>query len=614
MKSFQSIEDKHFKTLSQEGNDSVLNSLELSETTAPLLKAYLLYLRKIKGVHNKTDVKNETSQLMSEFKFLCEHNLLFFLTVTGRFDIIRQLFTPYAAAGKILHLIHSIERERIIEIANQSSSLLMHKKLQPEIASSLSEEDWEQSVSSLTSMDLYQYFDGEIKRISHSHHHKQIDVLERAYDAKIARIQHVLDVIADDANISDEIKNEGVLLQNELLAKRAERDAALNDLRQAHHQEPGIINTLELHRQVTEQHYNEVAEKVKVYFETISALRPDLDSVIREDQEENRIVTEELAINEGLFKQQLDGLIVHHDNARMSSKEAVEKNLDAIIKTIDSTSKSNLDMGQKQEIVAVMGQLKMYQKELHSSSNYDQTQNLLMKCKAQLTKAEELLKPVLSQQVQKKMNEELAAFQQMIIVSEQPGSPFVPSAPDNILAEMPEVIPGIANDAPKSSLKFSSFEGSSTVSPSASVQSDLSQEDHPQASPPMQDMKKFSNQFRDFMIAAREHGNASEQTISILPEHQEDYESALKKISNCLKEIKDEAEDPALIERIDEIQSLIRKVNAVGFEQAYPSKIKEILNSTHDLELNNNTLSRSMHNLVSIFNLEEESPQERMQI
>lgn len=111
MKSIQTLQDEHLKSIKLQRNSVISNVIEMSEMTRPLLASYLLYVRKLNSVHNKIDDKNETARMLREYNYLCEHNLLYFLTVTHQFALIRELFQQSEEMAGLMHLIYEIELE-----------------------------------------------------------------------------------------------------------------------------------------------------------------------------------------------------------------------------------------------------------------------------------------------------------------------------------------------------------------------------------------------------------------------------------------------------------------------------------------------------------------------
>jgi len=59
----------------------------------PILVPYYELSRKQRGVKNISEVQKENLLQYSLFMFLCEHNILFFLTVNHQFDLIKKLMT-----------------------------------------------------------------------------------------------------------------------------------------------------------------------------------------------------------------------------------------------------------------------------------------------------------------------------------------------------------------------------------------------------------------------------------------------------------------------------------------------------------------------------------------
>lgn len=104
--------DEHLKRVMGNPSDLILKQRELSEATYPLLVSYLGWLRRLNVMQNKNDVIRQNEQFLNEFMYLCEHNLLFFLTVSGRFDIIRELFKDKDLLAKEVALLEEIEKEQ----------------------------------------------------------------------------------------------------------------------------------------------------------------------------------------------------------------------------------------------------------------------------------------------------------------------------------------------------------------------------------------------------------------------------------------------------------------------------------------------------------------------
>ncbi|MFT4060446.1 MAG: hypothetical protein QM652_12965 [Legionella sp.] len=106
-------------------------TVELLETTHPLLIAYLLFIRKLKSIHNKMDNLNQNSRKLSIFIYQCEHNLLFFLTITAQYNKIQCLFKNKSKPAKIgaIKRIMKRRRRKLLSKKAQFYSLQIEKRI-----------------------------------------------------------------------------------------------------------------------------------------------------------------------------------------------------------------------------------------------------------------------------------------------------------------------------------------------------------------------------------------------------------------------------------------------------------------------------------------------------
>ncbi|MGL5742096.1 MAG: hypothetical protein ACRCXC_05900 [Legionella sp.] len=112
MDAIQLVLDVHKRRIIRDHKHFIFKQYELSEATYLLLASYLKWLRKTNANPHKADVSQQNEEKNREFKFLCKHNLLFFLTVTGQFKTIEKLFKTPSFSMKLRHLISSIKKER----------------------------------------------------------------------------------------------------------------------------------------------------------------------------------------------------------------------------------------------------------------------------------------------------------------------------------------------------------------------------------------------------------------------------------------------------------------------------------------------------------------------
>ncbi|KTC82797.1 hypothetical protein [Legionella cincinnatiensis] len=134
MDSIQLALDVHVQGTNKYKRSSLLKKHHISEAGCPLLVSYLTWIRKINGSLNKTDEIHQNEQIHNEFKFLCKHNLLFFLTVTRQFDVIEKLFSTPSFTTRLHHSItciknaqnnvKQIKKKRLLQLIHQQNNKL----------------------------------------------------------------------------------------------------------------------------------------------------------------------------------------------------------------------------------------------------------------------------------------------------------------------------------------------------------------------------------------------------------------------------------------------------------------------------------------------------------
>jgi hypothetical protein len=111
MQFLRTIKDQH--VTKTEPPKKVLSSsaIKLDDTAHPLLEAYLHYLRKLNGIHNRIDVLHETIEISREMNYLCKHSFLFFLILTGQFDVLHKLIQAEKDLSQVLVSIKKIKNK-----------------------------------------------------------------------------------------------------------------------------------------------------------------------------------------------------------------------------------------------------------------------------------------------------------------------------------------------------------------------------------------------------------------------------------------------------------------------------------------------------------------------
>ncbi|MCW8398393.1 hypothetical protein OQJ26_06265 [Legionella sp. PATHC038] len=430
--------DEHLKRVMGNPSDAILKQHELSEATYPLLVSYLGWLRRLNGVQNKNDVIRQNEQIFSEFIHLCEHNLLFFLTVTGRFDVIRKLFEDKDLLAKERALLDEIEKEHAKAAAakfqdfvyvprkKESSNLQQPEEPRPH---RLPASEWEKSLYGLTNMDLYQYYEEEMKRITYVHHMKQIKLMDTTYEEHISSMRKALDLIVEDEHISEVKKQKAIAVYQSLIAKKEEMEAELNHFSSLNVEQSDVamlnIEDIEKHRQIKEEQLKEVQEILDQFFEEMRDESPQLKIIYKEYQENIQNFKKESQTIQLEWEQEMQTLSTHYENARVHALEDISSSLNFILDELKKCPVDELDKEQVSRLDVGIRQLKLFKEELKKAEGHEATQLLLSHCNKELETIAGIVQPVLPEDARKRFELNVNLMKQMITALPKKGADFM---------------------------------------------------------------------------------------------------------------------------------------------------------------------------------------------
>ncbi|KTD74383.1 hypothetical protein [Legionella tucsonensis] len=222
MDAIQLALDVHLKKTIYNPQRFFFKQQELSEATCPLLISYLAWLRKIKATPNKFDVMHQNEQKNREFKFLCKRNLLFFLTVTGQFNVIEKLFKTSSLTTKLRHLITLIKKERYK--IRQKKSIPLKISFPPK--AKIHNLEQKHSVRCLLKMSLFNYDIKKTQQLSFAHTVRRIKFCYLVYISKIELLGKILKAVNTNPNLQSHIKKT-LLHQIIMVYRRTAKNKAL---------------------------------------------------------------------------------------------------------------------------------------------------------------------------------------------------------------------------------------------------------------------------------------------------------------------------------------------------------------------------------------------------
>ncbi|KTD40099.1 hypothetical protein [Legionella parisiensis] len=195
---------------------------ELSEATYPLFISYLAWLRKIKATPNQFDVMYQNEQKNREFRFLCKRNLLFFLTVTGQFNVIEKLFKTPSFTTKFCHLITLIKKEHYKR--RQKKSSLLNVTFLPKAKSH--SRDQKHNLYFLPKMSLFNHDIKQTHQLSFVYTVRRLKIVYLVYINKIELLRKTLNTIQTNPNIHSHLKK-NLLHQITMPHRSASKNKAL---------------------------------------------------------------------------------------------------------------------------------------------------------------------------------------------------------------------------------------------------------------------------------------------------------------------------------------------------------------------------------------------------
>lgn len=627
--------DEHLKRVMGNPSDLILKQRELSEAAYPLLASYLGWLRRLNMMQNKNDVIRQNEQLLNEFMYLCEHNLLFFLTVSGRFDIIRELFKDKDLLAKEVALLEEIEKEQAqAAAANLQNFVFIPRKKESSILQSevpkplhLLTSEWEKSLYGITNMSLYQYYEEEMKRITYIHHIKQIKLIDTSYEEHITLMQKALNFVSQDENIPEKTKQKANTLYNKLIAIKNEIEveypqATLLDA-------VSEIEDIEKQYQVKQEKLKEAQEALEVFFEEVRHEAPQLQMIYEEHQEIVRNFEKESQAIQVEWKQEMETLSTQYEKARVHALEDIDSSLSFIIDELKKCPVDELNEEQITRLDVTLIQLKEYKEKLKTVECYVSTQVLLSACNKDLETIASIIRSVLSEEAQKCFDLNVSLMKQMFVAPRDGVEHLIPT-PDNLLQE---TLDRGAESLPKLNVTDTLLDAQSIDVKSSTPaiervaieqhQPEFSEDEKPETIHLLEKQKIEAGSSKPTIECTRTKQHGSEdpensevgryrffmssirdgtELIEFDSEKQRNYASALKELSSVLSDLNEEVE-PETSEKIKKIEILIKDAKSMGFDKASPSHIQKICDAC-DLGIDYEPLSHVKDNLASMFHFQ----------
>lgn len=598
MDTIQLKPDEHLEVILRDPTSIVSKERALSESTYPLLAAYYQWIRKINGIHTKLDTIIDNEQILGEFIFLCEHNLLFFLTVTGRFDVIKELFLPHKLTARERYLIHLIQREHAQAHRQQDISSIKAPKQVSEKETPHHLDDWKKYANGLSNMDFYYYYTQEIKRISCEYNLKQIQVLSQAYNARQTRLLQAIDIMRSDDTISEEVKLEA----ERLYKKYSEIISDFPDYNSIG------INPQNLSLHVIEQDYHRMrkhyddSEEIHDFLEKNSRDNARLKVLLREERRQSKSTKEQLKANEKEYKEEIKVLTSHLKKVSEAALGDIDKNLHHIIHFINKCPQNNLNSEQQKALKESVNQLKEYRDKFKKTKNFDETQDLLKECSGKLQIIKDILKPNLPQNALKVLVKEIQLFNEGIIERREPLPEEQLVSEEQLMLDLPS--------APVIQEKIDSETQSASSETEDSNKDGLESQFKESAVAIEQALHNITLFKSELQIIRGEN-----ELIELSEEEQQSYKIEINKL---LKDVQLSKENDSIapddLPKIEKTEELIKKVKTIGFDRVNINLLKSLYDQVDSLSNQYERLEKSKDKLSDLIDNLTDNLQKNVQI
>jgi hypothetical protein len=361
---------------------------ELSEETCPLLRSYLRGLRLSRGTWNKHDVREESAFIIRELNYISEHNFLFYLVLTRRYDLIRELFFGKEEFAREVALVREIQREEERTQNVQQNKTLFDplKSSAQNIAPSMSY--WSQYPNGIAPIDLLYYYEKQSQHINQHYDSKRVEIFNNAFEARITRLNKAVEHLKKDPKVSHE-EVEG--LQTLINKYTACKDEIMN--RTTVHPD-GTIDSVALEQQCKDMAKldDEFSKKVMAFY----ARYPNdatIANLAKQEVEATEQSQTHLARIEQEREQKLQAIRPHLEQALTAAKEDAIKSIDVIIEHLNECSPAALNKQQKDSLRQTVEHLMQQKEVLKDAKDYATVQQVLRSCSQASTQLQHIVKP-----------------------------------------------------------------------------------------------------------------------------------------------------------------------------------------------------------------------------
>ena len=531
---------------------------------SPLLAAYRAWYRKLHGIHNPFDVMEQNEIQASIFIFLFEHNLIFQLTILGRFDLIQILWRDGKLSQKERYLLNSLIEELIRGDRSHAGRPTV-KILQTENLQGLMH--LMQSSREVLKFDLYCALHEEYQRLTFQYYLEQSRLYEDAINAYTTINQSII----NNTSISPSARRAISQIQRDIQQLQAEIKILSDKKLLYPNDKPSVASAVLLIQKARQFKEIEKRQEQLMQMPEIKTQYSHVPSILKMHKEKIKVLEKKHEAIMGQMQRRL---------AHICKEVILDKkgNIDKVISTLLRYVPHHLNSEQKAIFTTAIQELKQWRKDLVAANTPSKTQEIFAKCAKTLTIVTTITQKIPELAIiTKVMRDTTSDFEALAKhkASEQPivYSDRVQAPPVNIREQLHQI-----REQHSTAEMLAAVMPEGYVSPSAP---ETHTEPRPSESPPLREADEFIEIPEDFQEKLQERiGELTIEFYNIKSEEpEEDIVLAIEEAGHIINKLLENSENIAASEAT-ELVVLMKKIVA-----AYPPimKFKESLSTFETL-------------------------------
>ena len=538
----------------------LLREIMLFEASYPLLISFAKAIRERHAAKNKTDRLVEAAGFVSAIEYLCKHNYMLYLLITGNFDEFYKIYYEHLSKSERF-LIAYLEKE-LTKTVNSNDPLFSTLKSNKNSASSSDTIDWSPYVELIPAMALYHSYDAMLKQEFYNYKVIQTQIYYNAIVARTDRATKAIQLIQENPHLSPEEKEFFLSeIRNHLTNLTIHKNSIETSMKQINESNEYDMIAIDKLLIASQKAYDEssgFSDLLKVLNDS-NHLSKDIEALYQNDVDGNKSVQTNLGQAKMEHEEHVAEIMPHVEKVRHIAKNDATQCLNEILCIAKNSSKNKLTPDKFNQLMKSLSLLEQWKEKLNKSEDVDLMQTALNHCGKTVRSIETIAKTALSEDEFRALKQQIVLLNQMVFIpqslsrSKKFMAPFPPSEP----------YPGDRQEEIKEPTNQSnggeSLNGSNTQTSSIT-----------------------SN--NGFAFFKTDDAIDTNEPIDLPPDLQEKLKFI---VQNSITKINRLTRDPSLSsddsQQINQLRKLFQKVKSGGYSQVNPKNLSDIVDTIDSL-------------------------------